>query len=200
MKKVFLVVGLALASMAINAQVFIGGSLNFSTDTDKPEVGDKTTTTVFGIAPEVGFSLSEKFDVGLGFGFNSKSAKAGSAAAAKTSSWNIAPFAQYSCLEFGKFSVVGRASIFFGGAQPEASNDKIKTSAFGLNIRPVLHYDLSENFTLTANLNFLQLGFSSETTKFDGKKTQTDSNFGLGVNTGDVYNTGNIQVGFVYFF
>ena len=63
MKKVFLTVALAAASLAASAQVYVGGEVGFWRNTD----GNHTN---FNIKPEIGYNLSDKWDLGIGIGFN----------------------------------------------------------------------------------------------------------------------------------
>jgi hypothetical protein len=199
MKKVILVVLVAVAGvLSTNAQYYAGGSLNFGINTDKPKDGKKTTASSFGIAPEVGYSLSQDLDLGLAFNFNTSK----NASDLKSSGWKIAPYARYSFVEFGRFSVLGKGEIFFGGATRETNEGvKIKneSTVFGLAITPVLKYSLSDHFDLLSNLNFLNIGFSQTSEKSDGHKF-TNNGFNLGVNTGNVATLGDISIGFAYKF
>jgi hypothetical protein len=193
MKKTILIVLISvLGAGFVNAQVYVGGAVGFGTETTKPDGGgDKTTTTSFSFAPEVGYALSSNFDLGIALNIANSKTKMGSAEA-KSNSWGIAPYARLSVVEFGNFSVWGQAGVFLDGGKVNGQ----KTTRFGLGILPVLKYNLSDHFSLLANLNFLNLGFS-HTTRKDVDKT---TNFGLGVDAGDVATLGDIAVGFIYKF
>ena len=192
MKKTILIMLVSvLCTGFVNAQVYLGGSLGFNTETEKPEIGDKTTTTSFSFAPEVGYSLSSKFDLGIALGISNSKTKVGTVEN-KSNLWGIAPYARYSPVEFGKFSIWGQADLFIAGGERNLQ----KFTSFGLDIHPVLKYDLSDHFSLLANLNFLNFGFSQTKIK-DGSTT---TNFGLGIDSGDVVTLGAISVGFVYKF
>jgi hypothetical protein len=192
MKKTILIMLVSvLCTGFVNAQVYLGGSLGFNTNTAKPEVGDKTTTTSFSFAPEVGYSLSPKFDLGIALNIANLKTKVGTAEN-KSNLWGIAPYARYSVVEFGNFSVWGQAGLFVGGGEQNG----LKATSFGLDIQPVLKYNLSDHFSLLANLDFFSLGFSQ--TKV--KDVSTTTNFGLGVNSEDVATLGAISVGFIYKF
>ncbi|MDR2087690.1 MAG: hypothetical protein LBP72_11060, partial [Dysgonamonadaceae bacterium] len=110
--------------------------------------------------------------------------------------WGLAPYARYSFVEFGKFSVWGSAALAFGGGETGVGDNTEKFTAFGLDIHPVLKYDLSDKFTLLTNLNFLNIGF----TQVNVKDAATVTNFGLGVDAGDVATLGAINIGFLYKF
>jgi hypothetical protein len=189
MKKVILTMFVAVCGLGFaNAQIYLGGSVGFSTNNSKPEKGNKTSQSSFSFAPEVGYSLNQDVDLGLKFNLSNKKMVDKS----KNKAWSVAPYVNYSLVSFGRFSVWEHGELFFG----EAEISKAKNMSFGLNIQPVLKYDLSDNFLLLANLNFLNVGFSQ--TKY--KNDKTDTNLSLGVNTNNVANTGNIAIGFLYKF
>ena len=208
MKKVLLIIGLAVAAMTVNAQLFVGGGINFSTNVNKDADGDKTNQkTSFGFTPEIGYSLNDKLDAGLdltiGLTKTTVWATSNTSTDTKTTNWEIAPFAQYSCVEFGNFKLIGKASLYIGGdkgAAPMLGDDKYKTTSYGLRVAPSLHYSVSDNITIFGNLNFLQLGLGGTTAKYDGDKTGSNFKANFGVNTFNVANTGNIQIGAVYKF
>ncbi|MDR1679494.1 MAG: porin family protein [Prevotellaceae bacterium] len=191
MKKLLLTAALAVATMiGANAQIYVGGSLGF--DSYNEESGSALKNQ-FTISPEIGFYLSEKFDVGLDFSFSTEKYHND----AKGNSWAIAPYARYSFLQFGKFEVIGKAQIYFeGDKQEDPAGNELKGTGFGLNVTPILAYNLTENWVLFTQLNCFALGFSSYTP--DGGDAGT--HFGLGLDANDLYNTNNLQVGFVYKF
>jgi hypothetical protein len=195
MKKVTLIMFVAVCGiLSANAQFYLGGSLNFSNQVSKPEGKEKVTKSEFSIAPEIGYSVNQDFDLGLSFGLtNAKDEKK-----AKTSGWAVSPYARYSFVEFGKFSVWGSGALFFG--ENKIDNLKFKATNFGLAISPVLKCTLSDRFDLISNLNFLNIGFVQSTEKVDGKKQGTNTNFGLNVNTNDVATLGKVSIGFIYKF
>ena len=213
MKKVLLFIGLALVSMAANAQFFIGGGIGFQTATIKDGDGNQLGTgNEFSFMPEIGYSLTDKFDIGLDLGISIEKMKAGGSSEVKGTQWVIAPFAQYSLVEFGKFKVIAKASLFFAGATGYDvdfdsddllvlnGNDKLKVMSYGLAVTPSLHYVLNDKFSIFGNLNCLALGFAGYTVKYDGEKVGSATAFELGVDANNLANTGAIQLGFVYKF
>jgi hypothetical protein len=203
MKKILLVVGLLCAAMIGNAQVFIGGGIGFGTSSQKNGDGDKISTeTQFGFSPEIGFSLTEKFDIGIsgviGTGKEKVWPVPGGNIVNETeeTAWGVAPFVRYSFAEFGNFEILGRADIGFAGTK----EGDYTTFGFGINVVPVLAYNVSDNVQLLTQLNFLGLGFNNVTQKYDGEKTGSSMDFGLNIDSKNVFTLGNIQVGFIYKF
>ncbi|MDR2448940.1 MAG: hypothetical protein LBD52_03160 [Prevotellaceae bacterium] len=192
MKKTILIMLVSvLCTGFVNAQVYLGGSLGFGTETEKPEVGDKTKTTSFSFAPEIGFGLNSNFELGIALALTNLKTDFGGNET-KSNAWRVAPYARLSVIEFGNFSVWGQANLFVGGGEQNSQ----KATSFGLNIQPVLKYNLSDHFSLLANLNFLNLGFSQ--TKI--KDVSTTTSFDLGVDSYNVVTLGDIAVGFIYKF
>jgi hypothetical protein len=191
MKKFLILAVVAVFAVSANAQYYIGGSIGFAGSTDKPEAGDKTTTTGFTIAPEFGYSLTEKVDLGITLGYSNSKEKTGDVEL-KVNGWEVAPYVRYSLVQFGNFNVLGKAAVSVGGGK----EGEQKNTNFGIRIAPIVTYALSDKFDLFTNLNFLGAGFSQ--VKF--KDANTVTNYGLLINADDVANIGDIQIGFVYKF
>jgi len=194
MKKLLTLAVAALFVMSASAQLYVGGSLGLGFGSVKNDNGDKLySTTTFSLFPEIGYSLSEKMDLGISFGFGMTSLKPDGGDALKTNAWEVAPYLRYSLVEFGKFKVMAKASLYVAG---DETIDEVKTTSFGLSVIPVLGYGLSDNFILLANLNCFGLGVDNTKVK-DGNST---FGLGLGANTNNVLNTGDFTIGFAYIF
>ena len=140
MKKILLG-ALIIAGMAVNAQItsgqlFVGGSIGFSTQgsSDEKTTGStttKTTTTTDGVSrfsynimPQVGFMITENIGAGLGIGydFEKTTTPDGLSNATgtdkfeqveKTGTFAIAPFARYYKGVTEKFYLYGELSVPF---------------------------------------------------------------------------------------
>lgn len=207
MKKILFVVILVCAGMAANAQFYLGGSLGFGIASGKTDGGDKIGTTLnFSILPDFGYSFNEKWDLGITAGFGMAQYKPdGQDAINKTKSFGVAPYVRYSLVEFGKFKAMLKGEIYFTSTENPLHDENPleidypffgKKSNFGLNITPVLGYNLSDHFILLANLNFCSLNFDYE--KF--KDADAITSFNLGFDTNNLMNTGFFQIGFAYIF
>lgn len=62
MKKLFLSLIVAVCSLAASAQVYVGGQVGLWRNTD-------ANHTSFNLAPELGYKLSDQWDLGLSIGF-----------------------------------------------------------------------------------------------------------------------------------
>ena len=217
MKKILLVLGLVFATMTASAQWYAGGALGFELDgawKDKDGNKNGDSFSQFGILPEVGYAVSDKFDVGIALEFtlgtHTEWANDKKTESLKTTMFGVSPYVRYTFCEFGKFSLLGKAAfnLGFGTGKPssfdadgkETEGLKSGATVLGFAITPVVLYSLSDKICLYTNLNFAGLNFESVTTKYDGDKTGSQSYFGIGANTDNAFTLGAIQVGFVFTF
>ena len=190
MKKFLIVTSLVFVGMIANAQIYMGGSLNLSYSLTKADDGEKlTTNTNWGYFPEIGYYLSDKWDVGIELGGGQNVVKTHSTNnETKTSNWLFSPFTRYSVLQAGGFEIIGKGSAIVEGSKTYTS--------FGLQITPIVAYNLNNNFALQTNLNFMRFGASYNKIK-DGNST---TNFNLGFNSNNLTTLGDLTIGFIYKF
>ena len=210
MKKVFLLVGLVCMGFLANAQFYAGGSLGFMNSVTKPNTGDSRDKFMgFNIAPEVGYSLSDKMDVGISVAFGTSKmtdfTDSDNERVRKGNEWSVNPYVRYSLVEYKRFKVLGKATFSLGMesgktevkiAGTTTSTDDPSVTNIGLSIVPMLTYDISDRFVLFTDLNFLGLGFTNSKIK-DAEST---TGFGLLFDANDVVNVGAITIGFAYKF
>lgn len=164
MKKVILAIVVALTSMAASAQVWMGGSLGL--DFTKPE-GGKTITS-FTISPEVGYTLSDKWDIAIAINENLVACDGESA-----NSISVEPYARYTFAKAGiaSFFVDGGVAIgSVGYSNGEWLDESVM--AYTIGFRPGVKLAVSEKVGLVAKLGFL--GWQ--------KVEDSYSSFGLNVN------------------
>lgn len=211
MKKVILSVALLVAAASASAQWYVGAGLGFSS---VPSSTSKTATTINGVttsvetndeksssfsfSPEVGYSLSDKFCVGLAISMSSDNtddaqdisdANQVTSFVTKTSEWKVFPYAQYYCKSFGKANVYFQGGpVFMGGTSTSEStewdvvNSKVitsdisseaKMSTVGFVILPGVDFKISEKISLYTTLNFLGLAYLSSTIETTDKSAST---------------------------
>lgn len=183
MKKIILTAIVAVVSIAANAQIWAGGSLGFSNNS--PKEGDNSTTLTF--APEIGYTLNDKIDLGVALDYTSY--KQGDAS---TSSFSIEPYVRYTFMKAGKLSlfaegVIGFGSVDNGDSDADDDDDDYPTTNvasapdFKIGVRPGLKYDLTDKFSFVSKLGWV--GFSSyeNSSAFDIKASTA-------VSLGFVYN------------
>lgn len=159
MKKFIAAVAVALCSLTANAQVWVGGSLGFSTTS--PKVGNSVTKLT--IAPTVGYKLSEKWELGL-----TLEEVATFRSGSTDNEFSVSPFAR---LDFWKGGI---ATLFVDGGFAIGTDGDNTT--FGIGVRPGLKIELSKNLSLETKTGFF------------GLRSVSDSytQFGLGVNNEDL--------------
>lgn len=179
MKKVFLAIMFAgVTAVYVQGQIYMGGSFNLSarsTDSD-----DKVTTNI-SLYPEIGYYLTDRWDIGLnsGIGYDSY---------ASSANWLFSPYTRYSFIRSGKFELIGKASFLLEGGK--------NYFLLGPQVIPIVAYNLNEHIALQTNLNFISFGFSINKPK-GGDAT---SNFNMGFNSNNVVSLGGLTIGFIYKF
>ena len=186
MKKIFVIVGLFVAGMTVNAQLYMGGSAVFNFKTTDYEANiDSRTTLSMSLYPELGFFLSDRFSLGAEVGFGIQS---DSYLDETTINFRFIPYARLSLFQAGKFEVLGKGSV--------NTDFKKNYTYFGIHIDPILAYNVNEKIILQANLNFLSLR-----TYYEGNKDNNSSiGFGFGVDANNVATLGSLRFGFIYKF
>ena len=72
MKKMILTALVAVASLAANAQVWVGGEVGFSATKTTIDGDKQGAAAAFNLLPEIGYTLNDKFDIALTIGLSHK--------------------------------------------------------------------------------------------------------------------------------
>lgn len=219
MKRLLLLTVLAFAFVSFsNAQVFVGGSigvegLNGSTRTEDV-TDDKPSTTSFTFSPVIGYTFSEEFEAGIALGIMTGKMK-------NPSNIELIPdevetmfgygasiFARYYPIRMDEFGLFLHGELLFSSIleKMKIGDTKIDgptTYTFGFGILPGVSYDISDNVSLYAQINALNLGFvrmieKTTTTLFDGTEVEsvsTQNAYGFGVNLREIVTSGDITIG-----
>ena len=168
MKKIFAVALVAMMTMTVNAQVYVGGGVGLQSSSY-----DGNSETFFKLVPEIGYNLNEDWAVGItvGYGESKTTFKEGNVkATAKVKAFEIAPYARYTFAKFDKVNLfvdgtVGYSHVDYAGA---------KTNSFALGLKPGVAVNLNDKLSFVAHVGFL--GYQNDKVKGDDKSTNT---FGL---------------------
>lgn len=194
MKKIVLtsLVAVFTAASASAADYFVGGAASLNLNDEH--------ANVMGIAPEVGWKYNDNWDFGIGAGFLYN----GDLTVADTDryEYGVDLFARYKVAQWGNFKLLLKGTVGADFATYSSDMDAIdgETSiALGASIAPMVTYDVSEAFTLYANLNFM--GISAGYT-FENEDLKIDDGWNIGLfgDSANVLNTGSFQIGFLYNF
>ena len=153
MKKILLAAVVAFSSLAANAQIWVGGSLgaNFNT----PDYDGAETAKTFVISPEVGYSLSDKWDIAVAINTSLFSCDGVS-----TTSFTIEPYARYTFAQMDNVSFFVDGGFGFGTTNHGEENGVIvemedNVTAFNVGVRPGVKFAVNDNFSLVAKLGWL---------------------------------------------
>ena len=187
---------LAVSSANAATSNFIGGSAVITTGSDHG--------TVLEVAPEFGWKVNSDWDLGVAahFGYDHKYLENNYGIKGATYGYGAGAFARYKVAQFGgvKLLLKGSADLDFVTADPDDSNIDAETlTTLNAAVVPMITYDLTESFTLYAQLNFLGVYAGYD---FENKDLGRDSAWRLGAftDTDNVANTANFQIGFNYNF
>ena len=182
-----------MADAPVAKDYFVGGSVALATDNEH--------TSVFNIAPEFGWKYNSDWDLGVmaNFGYDHKFLGSDD----KAYEYGIGAFARYKVAEFGgvKLLLKGSAGVDFATLTSDV-NDEIDGETLTIlsaSVIPMITYDISESFTLYANLNFLGVS-AGYNFKNDALGVDEGWSFGAFADSGNVANTGDFQIGFLYNF
>ena len=157
MKKIILTALVAIASITANAQVWVGGQLGFSVTNN--DATDKNLTELT-IAPEIGYSLSDKWDIAIALGDKYSKPEDFDA----TNDFFVNPYARYT------FFQTGKVGFFLDGGFSIQAGDS--PTQWGVGLRPGVKFAASDKVTFVAS--FGGLGY---------KKVEDEySKFGFNVN------------------
>ena len=213
MKKFFLITVLFLSIITANAQYYIGGSLGLNGSSGRNSEGKKVGVSNFNfsISPEIGQNISEKWDLGISLNFLTNSRKSFQRPDDMTSKTNslgigLSPYVRYSFYKIGNFNVLGKLALNCFGNTIKSfdaegkENDKQSSTNLGLNLSPLLFYNLTDCISIYTQLNFMGLDYTYAMSKRDGKKTGSSSSFNIGGNTDNLATFDQVRLGFVYKF
>ena len=185
---------LFMACMGANAQMYIGGTVGFTSRKDVNEVSRKN----FRFVPEIGWKLKGQLSVGINLGYRNMGITSDSGFSYecdKYISYGIAPYIRYNIYQNKKVRIFadGVASLWhvkYKGLQNagEQTGKNIDGNRWTAGIRPGIAYDATQHFSFIAKIGWL--GYSS--TKMNGYKATGTWNTDL--------DTDNLAIGFLYHF
>ncbi len=140
MKKIFLTVAVAAMSLTASAQVYVGGELGAWRNPD-------ANSTSVSIKPEVGYKLSEKWDLGIGVGY-SYSYNSGM----KVNALQVDPYARWSYVSFGPVSLFLEMGFGVCTAKPK---DGDSGTGWRVGVAPGVRVNLAKNIDFVAHMGFL---------------------------------------------
>jgi len=200
-----LVFAVALVVPALAENMWVGGDFSYGSDNFKFEEYSQSATS-WSIEPEFGYSLNEKWDIGLDLAYISKQGVTDLFGYDITKNFNttldtkefgIAPFARYHVAQIAGIDIMFKGSVFYakGDAKDNRWGEEIKYSAYGVKIAPVISYSINETWSIGATLDFAELSYTHAEIDDDSEITPKADQFGFDLNNGSL-----ISIGFSYHF
>ncbi len=164
MKKLFLMAALAVATLSVNAQTWIGGQLGYSNS--KVKDADDAENT-WSIAPEIGYNLNDSWAIAAALNYTGT--KFGDV---KANVFSFNPYVRYNAASYGDvtFFIDGSVAAGFGKNETPGQED-VETTAIAAGFKPGIAYSICDKFGLVAHFGFLGYEFYKE----DDAKTNTFS-------------------------
>lgn len=144
MKKLFLSLIVAVCSLAASAQVYVGGQVGLWRNTD-------ANHTSFKLAPELGYKLSDQWDLGLSIGFAHNYYDD-----TKVNGFEVDPYVRYTVAKAGPVSFFLDGG--FGFATAKVKRGDWKSDSFNqwqIGIKPGVKVSLSKKVDFIASMGFL---------------------------------------------
>lgn len=184
MKKIFLTIAIAAASLSASAQVYVDGTVGVWRNSD-----DNTTDLT--IRPSVGYNLSDKWALGIGLGYDyNYKGTSSDFLNTKTHSLTIDPYARYSFVKFGPVSFfldmgagieVDKTKCTEEVTGRELSTTNTETGWY-VGVKPGVKVSLTQKIDFVAHLGFLGYRDNLEYEGFGFGFTSQSVNFGIAYN------------------
>lgn len=139
-KFVFILMVAFIAIISADAQVYVGGSFNFTRDKNSDQ-------TNFTIAPELGYNLSKQWAIAAEIGFTHIKKDE-----IKVNVFNFAPYARFSFFEKSIVRLFLDGGVGISTSQIE-SNDR--ENGFEIGIKPGIALDICKNLTFVTKYGFV---------------------------------------------
>lgn len=170
MKKILLTALVAVASLAANAQVWVGGEVGFNaskTSIDGQKLG---ATANFNLLPEIGYTINDKFDIALTIGLSHRNANGdryvGSASFenfdgmlddVNRNAFTLNPYVRYKFAKTGDFTFFVDGGFSYTMIHYSGIDDN--GNQWALGFKPGIAYNLTDKVSLVAHIGDLGYAF-----------------------------------------
>ncbi|MBO7610865.1 MAG: outer membrane beta-barrel protein [Elusimicrobia bacterium] len=203
-----LAVALVAPVFAAEKNMWVGGSFGYNSSNNEQH-GYTFSTTAWSIEPEFGWTIVDRWDIGLDFAYGegqNVNSIYGFKIPISIDPWQtgisakiitVAPFVRYYLAKVAGVDVILKGSIFYSKTEAEfpGGGDTVNVNAYGISIVPIISYSINETWSIGAALNFAELSFLSASSDGDNFTEAKTEQFGFNVNNGSL-----ISVGFSYHF
>ena len=164
-----------MAATAMNAQVFIGGSIGFGS----VKIGGADSETTYKVVPEIGYCFNEHWAIGIALGYQKgecsiKPDVSNYTQNVETEVFGVQPYARYTFTDWDMVNIFCDLGIGF------ASYKDLGTD-FSVGLRPGASLALNDKLSFVTHIGFL--GFETFSPKGDGKSSNA---FGLDIDNSNL--------------
>src|ERR1041385_8788440 len=142
---------MSMAAMAQKGSFYLGGSVGYSSSTDKPTGGVNTVSTSWSFAPEPGTFLKDDIQLGLALGLSGSSVKVANNKMQTSTTFSPTVYTRKFFKLTDNFSLFAGAYLNYlsGTSTDYTSSPSVKTTESGIAIRlgAGVAYALSPRFT-----------------------------------------------------
>lgn len=144
MKKFVLSLMVALMGISASAQVYVGGEAGFWRNSEDNQ-------TNFNIQPEIGYNLTEDWDLGIALGYSHNYNKGLS-----TNAISVNPYARYTYAQFGKVSLFLDGTFGVQTYKNKANGvSGDSQTGWQVGIKPGIRVNVAKNLDFVAHCGFL---------------------------------------------
>jgi len=153
MKKILMSLAALAVAATMNAQVWVGGEVGFTTNHTN---GSDHTAKEFSIAPEIGYNLSDNLSVAIALGYGHTSDFDGTKfgipgmTLSNVNAYSIKPYARYTFVKAGNFSAFVDGGLKYNTAHAQGIENNF--NQFGVFVTPGIAYSVSDKVTLVSHL------------------------------------------------
>ena len=170
MKKMILTALVAVASLAANAQVWVGGEVGFSATKTTIDGDKQGAGAAFNLLPEIGYTLNDKFDIALTIGLSHKNSNGkyyagsqnfdtfdGNLEDVNRNAFTINPYVRYKFAKTGDFTFFVDGGFSYTMIHYSGVDDN--GNQWALGIKPGISYGLTDKVSLVAHVGDLGYAF-----------------------------------------
>lgn len=168
MKKTIIILLITLISFTANAQIWLGGEIGVSTNKTTLGSNQMNTSSCIEIAPEVGYSLNDRWAVALRVGYthlnNHEVQLIDITTMGNCNQLSIEPFVRYTALHVSNISFFIDGGIHYSALYKSGYDSPLNN--LGISIRPGASLSLSKTVSLIGHLG--NIGYDHSWMKYRG--------------------------------
>lgn len=147
MKKILVFLFVVMATLSMNAQVYLGGTLGIS----HAKFEDNKSTS-FKIMPEIGYNLSDQWAVGATLGYQKGDLSFAGETFGDAKVFQFAPYARFTFFKSDFINLFVDGTVGYANLKVDGFDS---VNGLEVGLKPGLAINLSKNFSIIAKYGFL---------------------------------------------